>query len=388
MWIRASVHSAGVPRCPGGCMQKLPFRLPARSRTLKSAIEQLAPRRLEQRQEEVDADADAAEEECLGGFRAWQEVQANRDVIFGSNLGVRQGTPGIIVGNFTDGLHVTVKFDEREDASELCVNVLPDALMAPLPGGFRLGQRVVALYDLLLNGQIGIRLGTAGLVVGSLKERLMVLFDERVDSGSGCEGPVSVSFREVTAQRVLVGGFSIAQKVQSAMGLIVGNKVVVPPGTPGTVLAEFSDTRLTVGFQPQKDAAPSCFNVLPLEIRPWCEPPSHLPISARVKVTQDILSMNTVIIACGTQGTVLGGIDEKHVFILFDIGETGTCSHAIPVECRLVTRLTLEDGPQPGCAEQWQAPGTSMETADEDVEASGLNLASLPQFVKNIVLAD
>jgi hypothetical protein len=274
-WIRTSVHSAGIPRCPGGCTAKLPFRLPARSHTLRTAIEQLIPSRLEVRRQEEEEDVKTAEDMCYGGFRAWEEVVANRDVIFGTRLGVRQGTPGVLVGNFVDGTHVTVKFDEREDSSELCVNVVPEALMAPLPGGFRLAQRVAALYDLMLDSEIGVRLGTGGTVVGRLGEdRLMVLFDARVDSWKGPEGPVSVNYREVTVQRPLVGGYCIAQRVQSSMDLVVGNRVVVRAGTKGAVLAEFSDTRLTVSFDSPEDGGRNCFNVLPLEIQPSseCEP--------------------------------------------------------------------------------------------------------------------
>jgi hypothetical protein len=130
----------------------------------------------------------------------------------------------------------------------------------------------VALYDLVLNDEIGVTLGTGGVVVGQLGEdRLMVLFDTRVDSGAAPEGPVSVSFKEVTVQRLLVGGFSIAQRVQSSMDLVVGNKVVVKAGTRGAVLAEFSDTRLTVAFDPPEEGGQSCFNVLPLEIKPCCD---------------------------------------------------------------------------------------------------------------------
>jgi hypothetical protein len=244
--------------------------LPARSQALRNAIEQLLPKRLAQIQQEEEEDSpDTDEDACHGGFRAWQEVAANRDVMFGRRLGVRQGTPGIVIGNFADGSHVTVRFDEREDGSELCVNVLPEALMHPLPGAFRLMQRVVALYDLVLNDEIGVTLGTGGVVVGQLgKDRLMVLFDTRVDSGTSPEGPVSVSFKEVTVQRLLVGGFSIAQRVQASMDLVVGNKVVVKAGTRGAVLAEFSDTRLTVAFDPPEEGGQSCFNVLPLEIKP------------------------------------------------------------------------------------------------------------------------
>ncbi|CAK0870345.1 unnamed protein product [Prorocentrum cordatum] len=170
--IQRCLRSAG---CPGGCAQKLPFRLPARSLSLVAAMEQVIPGKLAERIREDVEERAGDDDVCLGGFKAWQEVAANRNVIFGSRVGVKQGTPGIIIGNFTDGFHVTVKFDEREDGSELCVNLLPEALMAPLPGGFRLGQRVVALYDLLLNEEVGVRVGTAGAIVGSCAPLLVSL---------------------------------------------------------------------------------------------------------------------------------------------------------------------------------------------------------------------
>lgn len=338
-WIRTSVHFAGIPRCPGGCTSKMPIRLPSRSRVLQSAIEQLLPERLEQRKREEEEDLAEDEDVCHGGFRAWQEVAAARDIIFGSTLGVRQGTPGLVIGNFTDGCHVTVRFNEREDESELCVNVLPEALMEPLPGGFRLGQRVVALFDLLLNGEIGVRLGTGGAVVGRLgPDRLMVLFDERLDAG---DGTVSVNYREVTAQRLLVGGFRIAQQVQSAMDLIVGNRVVVKVGTHGIVLAEFSDTRLTVSFD-QAEGYQCCFNVLPLEVKPWCEPPNDLPAGAPVQATRDLVTafMGTpgVVVKAGTKGVVVGGVDETQVMVSFENSEEGAAPRTLTVEFNSVEK--------------------------------------------------
>ncbi|CAK0834850.1 unnamed protein product [Prorocentrum cordatum] len=339
-WLRTSVHTAGVPRCPGGCTAKVPFRLPAVSVSLRSAMEQLVPERLAQRRREAEADGEAQEEVCFGGFKAWQEVAANRDIIFGRKVGVRQGTPGILVGNFTDDHHVTVRFDEREDGSDLCVNVLPEALMAPLPGGFRLSQRVVALYDLLLNGEIGVRLGTPGTVVGSLGEdRLMVLFDVRAaDAVTGQGGPVSVSFREVAPQRLLVGGYCIGQRVQSAMDLVVGNRIVVNAGNPGAVLAEFSDTRLTVAFDAPQGGAQSCFNVLPVEIRQWCEPPSSLPVGSEVQATRDLLVADSVVVRGGEIGTVLSGIDEAQVFVSFRGGADGGGPHTLALGLDAVRR--------------------------------------------------
>ena len=40
-------------------------------------------------------------------------------------------------------------------------------------------------------------------------------------------------------------------------------------GCRGTVLAEFSDTRLTVVFETSETGTPSCFNVLPLLSWNW-----------------------------------------------------------------------------------------------------------------------
>jgi len=379
-WIRTSVHTAGVPRCPGGCTAKLPVRLPARSQTLRDAIEQLLPRALARRQEEAREDEAVDGEVCYGSLQEFQEVAANRDIIFGSRLGVRQGTPGIVIGNFSDGLHVTVRFDEREDGSELCVNVLPEALMAPLPGGFRLGQRVAALYDLLLNDELGVRLGTIGTIVGRLgdvPDRLLVLFDARVDGRTSySDGPVSVSFREVQLHRPLVGGFFIAQRVQSAMNLIVGDRVVVRAGTCGSVLAEFSDTRLTVTFDCPTDANDAsgsghngCFNVLPMEIRPWCEPPADLPLGCSVEVVVDLFGASRVLVPAGTRGVVLGGVDEAQVFVAFEACEDGRCPHAfLAVYVSVLQKVSSEvdvdsshsgGGSAPGVQRSYTWPSTA-----------------------------
>ena len=108
--------------------------------------------------------------------------------------------------------------------------------MLPLPGGFRLRQHVVALYELLLNSDMKVPLGSVGHVIGSLGEdRITVLFESlsRPAATPGevhqsvPEYPVSVNIREVAAKRPLVGGFSIAQKVQACMSLVVGSRVVV-----------------------------------------------------------------------------------------------------------------------------------------------------------------
>lgn len=64
-----------------------------------------------------------------------------------------------------------------------------------------------------------------------------------------------------------------SKKMACGLGIINGDapfsefplwQVVVQAGCRGTVLAEFSDTRLTVVFETSETGTPSCFNVLPL----------------------------------------------------------------------------------------------------------------------------
>jgi len=322
LWIRTNAQNGGIPKCPGGCGQKVPYHLPKHSVALRSAMEQLLPSRLALRIKEAEQEED---ELCAGGYKVWQEVAANRDVLYGNSLVVRQGTPGLILGDCADGVHVTVKFDEREDGSELCVNLTPDAVMAPLPGGFRLRQKVVALFDLLLTTDMKVPLGSVGVVIGSFSsDRVTVLFEDSSASSAAERAkpfpdfPVSVHTREISAQRPLVGGFSIAQKVQAAMPLMVGSQVVVQAGCRGTVLGEFSDSRLTIAFDTPEDGTQSCFNVMPMEILPWCESPAGYPTGASVLTTHHLMSQNVLIVQAGTRGVVLSGVDHSQVLVLFE----------------------------------------------------------------------
>ena len=132
---------------------------------------------------------------------------------------------------------------------------------------------------------------------------------------------VSVNIREVAAQRFLVGGFSIAQRVQASMPLVVGNQVVVPAGSRGTVLAEYTDTRLTVVFESSEQGV-SCFNVLPMEILPWCscELPPGTQLRATQHLMQHLMGPCGVVVPKGTRGTLLGGVDQALVFVAFENG--------------------------------------------------------------------
>lgn len=343
-WIKKSVHTSGIPRCPAGCNKKLSYQLPGPSLALKAAMEKLVPEEVERRRLEEEEDASLHEEVCHGGFKPWQTVAAARDIGFGNMIGVRQGMPGIIVGNFTDGSHVTVKFDSREDGSELCVNVLPDTLMNPLPGGFRLGEKVVALFDLMLDGSSSIKLGTSGVVVGmgdvSL-ENVHVVFDE---TSGGTEGYVSVHIGMISADKLLVGGFNLGQKIQASMDLVVGTGVAVPFGTPGTIIGEYSDTRLTVAFMVDCQGTQTLchFNVLPMEIRTFCDAPCNLPPGQVVRARHDLVSMNCAIVKAGTRGVIVACMDDTRIIVSFDGCEETDTKQCLTVAENCIEKTNLE----------------------------------------------
>lgn len=105
------------------------------------------------------------------------------------------------------------------------------------------------------------------------------------------------------------------------MDLLVGTRVVARAGTRGVVLSEFSDTRLTVAFDtPSDNGGQSCFNVLPLEIRPWCETPEDFTIGTKVRVVRQVEPLphpSAAVIRSGAVGVVLGGVDASHALITF-----------------------------------------------------------------------
>jgi len=194
-------------------------------------MEHVVPEEVKRRAEDEEELAQDEPATCYGGFKLWQAVAAAQDIIFGNITFVRQGTPGLVVGKTNDGINLTVKFDMREDGSDLCVNLLPRSLMEPLPGGLRLGQQVCATKDLMLQGSIVVKLGTLGMVVGAAdQQHMQVAFHERMDGG---EGYLHVHFEMISPYRLLVGGFRLGQKIRACEDLFLDSHVAVPFNTTG-----------------------------------------------------------------------------------------------------------------------------------------------------------
>lgn len=268
-WLRKSVEQAGVPRCPAGCGSKLPFKLPARNQMLQRVVEAVAAQELERRKEE-DAEYAAEEPEVPGEFFAWQEVAAKTTLSAGAKHIVKAFTSGIVVGPARSEGRVTVKFEWREDGSELCVDVMPSEIMLQLPQhlSFRVGDTVAAAHDLRNGDRLLVSFGAKGRLVGTAQIndalRLVVQFEERCD---GAAGALSVLPCEVVAPGPYIGGFSVAQRVHAARDLVSGNTLLAREGAGGVVLGPYSDIRVTVRFDERADGANMAVNVTSDEIR-------------------------------------------------------------------------------------------------------------------------
>merc|ERR1712224_670054 len=113
---------------------------------------------------------------------------------------------------------------------------------------------------------VGVRFGVCGLVLGRHNEdRITVQFDERVDGSERC---VNVLPNEIEPRKLLLGVFRLAQEVAAATDLKSGNRLLVRTGTHGTIMAQYSDTRVSVNFAKREDALSHWVNVTAPEIVP------------------------------------------------------------------------------------------------------------------------
>jgi len=276
-WALRLTRISGVARCPhAGCGGRLPLRLPCPSRTLAGAVEALFPEELAARRQDAAADeAEGGQEASPGGFAVLEEVAASRDLTIGAGPERRIVVPmsgaGLVVGRSDrDAGRLVVKFDERTDGSEACLNVTCGELVRQLPArlGVRLGQRVVASRDLICGAALTVRFGERGTVIGAGpgpagEDRVRVQFDRRAD---GQAGHVSCLPGELQPMRKLAGGFELAQSVVAARDLFSGGVRIVRGGTRGTIMNSMNDLRVSVRFERREDNLQHMVNVTPHEI--------------------------------------------------------------------------------------------------------------------------
>ncbi|CAK0846489.1 unnamed protein product [Prorocentrum cordatum] len=277
-WVLRKCRESGVPRCPhAGCEARMPLRLPGVSRMLAAAVEALFPEELERRRLDGAADQDLEEEQQAipGNFALLDEVAASRDLTTGvgneRKVVVPMSGAGFVVGRSEqeDG-RVTVKFEDRMDGAEGCLNVTLGELVRQLPArfGVRLGQRVVAARDLMFGPTLGVRFGVHGTVLGSSQglgseDRINIQFDSRAD---GQSGDVSCLPEEVAPACKLAGGFELADSVVAARDLFSADHRIVLCGTRGRIMRSMNDLRVSVQFERREDNLEHMVNVTPCEI--------------------------------------------------------------------------------------------------------------------------
>lgn len=264
-WVITKLDEGASVRCPAAaCSKVISWRLPAVSSTLCRTLEALVPMQVERRRQEQEA-----EPAILGGFTAWQEVVAARDLKSGSTLLAAFGTKGVVLCNHTcDGCaesnKVKVKFDLVLIGNGT-VNVSPHEIVPQLSEsfGFKIADVVAASRNLMVGDEVVAPFGTQGTVIGAalgVPDRLSVLFE-------GKSHPFNVTVPEITFY-MLVGGYRLAQRVQASKDLCTnGDTLIVRCSTPGTVMAQYSDTRLIVQFDDRADGSSLGVNVTVSEIK-------------------------------------------------------------------------------------------------------------------------
>ncbi|CAE7485668.1 BFAR [Symbiodinium necroappetens] len=220
---------------------------------------ELAERRRDIRDQEL-------EERIAGGFGLWQEVAASRDLFVGENLAVAFGTSGVVLGRHEEG-RVKVKFDLFLWGISGVFNVSPDEILPQLPStfGVSIGQRVLASQDLIVASSVRVPFATLGTVVGpsSSPDRITVCFDTVTDG----QNRLDVQAFEILPNMELIGGFRVAQRVTAVENILLEGVVLVPPGAVGTVLSQYSDTRLTVMFEGRLDGRSEEFDAAAMRQR-------------------------------------------------------------------------------------------------------------------------
>eukprot|EP00434_Breviolum_minutum_P001103 symbB.v1.2.000965.t1/scaffold39.1/size394969/9 len=253
----------GAPsaRCPSSCGSRIDHRLPNVSKVLSRMLEASHPEELEQRRREDEEE----DEVILGGYAAWQEVAASRDIKVGERVMIACGTSGIVLCNH-ETTHIKVKFDASLHGTGT-VNVFVEDLMSQLPRnplGLKIGDAVVAAMNLETGPVVAVPFGTYGTVLGAGQEgRIQVRFNASDKEPAKC---LSVQSFELQPAKELVGGFRVAQRVKASVDIRAEETVLVQLGTYGTVLGEYSDTRLVVRFDQRMDGLEQAVNLGPGEI--------------------------------------------------------------------------------------------------------------------------
>jgi len=218
----------------------------------------------EQREDQSDNRLNCLPDELrhtlAGGYLAGTRVRCHRALEAPSGAIIPQGTSGLVVGPARDSQfqRLLVRFAPagHEQVEELACD--PVDIETNIPGNFRRGNAIIATRDLRVGGQVVVREGVLGTVVGpstsDSQHRVTVSFSHRED---GSRNRLNCVVSEI--KLYLAGGLEVGARVQAARPISYDSLAPVPTGSVGTVVGPALDeplARIVVRWDSSPAGAP------------------------------------------------------------------------------------------------------------------------------------
>lgn len=180
-----------------------------------------------------------------GGYLAGTRVRCNKALDAPSRVVIPAGTSGVVVGPARDSqfqrLLVRFALHGHEHVEEVACD--PVDIETNIPGNFRRGNAIVATRDLRVGGQVVVREGVLGTVVGpstsDSQHRVTVSFSHRED---GSRNRLNCVVNEI--KLYLAGGLEVGARVQAVRPISYDGFAPVPTGSVGTVVGPAIDEPL------------------------------------------------------------------------------------------------------------------------------------------------
>lgn len=168
-----------------------------------------------------------------GGFLAGTRVRLHHALETQRGL-IPAGCCGVVIGPARDPLfqRILVRFAGDQVEEVVCD---PGDVEANIPGNFRRGNAVIATRDLRVGGQVVVREGVLGTVVGpshsDAQHRVTVSFSQREDSS---RNRLNCVVNEI--KLYVAGNLEVGARVQATRPISYDRLAPVVPGAVGTVL--------------------------------------------------------------------------------------------------------------------------------------------------------
>lgn len=169
-----------------------------------------------------------------GGFLAGTRVRLHHALETGRGI-IPAGCCGVVIGPARDPLfqRILVRFAGQDQVEEVMCD--PADVEANIPGNFRRGNAVIATRDLRVGGQVVVREGVLGTVVGpshsDAQHRVTVSFSHREDSS---RNRLNCVVNEI--KLYVAGNLEVGARVQATRPISYDRLAPVVPGAVGTVL--------------------------------------------------------------------------------------------------------------------------------------------------------